>query len=610
MSLLLLFGSEGGAPAGDPRLIALRPKAHVPPHRRHFPGRTMRPMHPARSTAVERAPVVHGRTRPPVTFRRRHFARASSRLRLPLYQAGAFTPTTPSYGGVSGTAAVAGTGPRWRVRIVGQDYRGKAELVSAAGLEWTERLNDFDEVRFTFSMQDPGIAEFRTLTRWIEVWLDGALKFRGFPVRANVSLTDHTVQVQCFDQLWPFHRRVFGRADRRDYVTNGGFESGTTGWSAHGGATLSQELVTPINAGSASGKISGGGYINQFFTVRHTYPPGLVFRIAFDVYVPSSADGVGQDGTACQVLATDPRTGAIYTSSVTVNDDLRDGWQSLTVDILLASHNIDWLIELRLNGATTGSVWFDRVRAVFNDATTVPFPGADQAIAYRNVVQYGQGSSEGKSHLGIATDCPATGVTIYPAWVHADHRGLMSAIDELTERTDGPDWSLVYAPEVTTFTTHYPQKGDTHNEWLLEVGRNIAGGSVEIDGSQTTTSAIVLGDAGDFERDEGGYVDASPLGGLILEDVIRADINTAVRFLDGIAEEHVDQRKQLAAIPKVSIMDTDREMIHDLEVGDIVPVRLDLGLTQVDGRANYRVVAKRVPQSADRLQLDLVPVPT
>lgn len=524
-----------------------------------------------------------------------------------------YTPTSPTYGGVTGSAAVAGTSPRWRVRIVGLDYAAKGELVSVSNLEWTENLNAFDEARFTFSTNDPAAAQFYALSRWVEVWLDGDLKFRGAPYRATESLDAQTVTVQCFDQLHPFHRRVFGRADRLNRVTNGGFESGTTGWTAQSGASMTVETVGPINEGSQSIELTSGGYINQFFSVRHTYPPGLQLRLAADYYLQSGATLDGD--IAIEVLATDPDTNDVYSSTSstnngTVNTQTRDGWQDVVADVLLSRSNVTYLIEVRVYAPTTGTGWADRVRSVFNDATTVPFPGADQAVVYRNIVQYGQDASEGKSPLGISTNCPATGIIIYPAYEHADHRGLMSAIDELTERPQGPDWSLVFTPGATTFTTYYPDKGDTHNEWLLEVGRNIIGGQVEIDGSQVTTSAIVIGQNGDFERDEGGYVDTSQLSGLVLEDVIHAEVGSPVRFFDQVAEEHVDKRKQITKLLRgIVVSDPDRELIHDLEAGDVLPVRLSSPLPQIDGRSNYRVVAKRVPQTADRLILDLAPVP-
>ena len=558
-----------------------------------------------------------GGTRPPVLLdrrcrhpRRRFPGHSSPPLRAPFLSVGN-TPTAPHYGGVSGFAAVAGTPPRWMVRIVGLDYAKKAELVSVANGEWTERLNGFDELRFTISTADPAIAEFRVWTRWVELWLDGDIKFRGFPVRADLSVDAQTVTVQCFDQLYPFHRRVFGRADRKQYGTNGGFEDGLTGWTSNGGITATSETVGPINEGSKSAELSAGGYISQSIHVPpHTYPPGLMLRTACDYYIQSGASLAS--GVALEVLVTDPDTGVVTSSTTStldgsINTETVDGWQQVTADVLLSRHGVQYTIERRVYAPETGFAWADRVRTVFNDATTVPFPGADQAIVYRNVVQYGQDESEGQSHLGIGTDCAATGVTIYPAYKHAEHRPLMSAIDELTERTDAPDWDLVFLPAATNFKTYYPSKGSTRTEWEIGGNLQILSGSVDVDGSQTTTSAIVTGQNGDFERDEGGYADTSSMSGLVLTDVIRADVGSPVRFFDQRAEEHVDKRKALTALFRGWIADRDRAAIHDIDVGDVLYRRLDTGLVQVDGRAQVRVVEKRVPQSADRVYFVTTP---
>jgi hypothetical protein len=504
----------------------------------------------------------------------------------------------------------AGTEPRWRVRIVGLDKAGKAEFTSTSGLELYHPLNGIDECRFTVSLEDPALDEFRFLDRHVEVWLDGSLKFRGPAVRGSQSLDRQTLSVQCYDELWALLiRRVTGRADRPDLLAGlGNFEgSNVAQWSTVGTVTRAEE-TSIVNEGSKSMKLtsSSGGYVERFAVYEHTYPPGLISRLALDYYIPLGS--TAPYGLAAELTATDTETGIVYRAFIPSPGAKPGGWHSLYCDLLISKANVPYLMQVKLYGASTGA-YFDRVRLVRNEALTLAFPGEDQATMFAKVIQYGQDVAEGKSHLGIGTDCPATGTTIMVGYPHADHRQLKSIIDELTERTDAPDWGLVITPTTTTFTTYYPAKGDTHNEWLLEAGRNILGGSLEIDGSQTTTSAIVVGDNGGFERDEGGHVDTASLSGLVLEDVFRAGQGAAVRFFDQLAEEHVDRRKQLSVIPRLPVADPSRELIHGLEKGDIVPLRVSSPLAQVDGRADYRVVGIRIPQSADRVLLDLAPVP-
>lgn len=540
----------------------------------------------------------HRPTSKPVPHRPRHVRRR------PLYGT-AFTPTTPTFYPAVSTSAAART-PRWRVKIVDFDYQAHGELVSASVDAWSDTLDGLSEVRVSFSGSDPAVSEFQAGTRWIEVWLDGDIKFRGYPVRASYNFDRQAYTVQCFDQLWPFTQRVFGRADVPNLLVNGGFESGTGNWTTAGSVTFTVD-TSIVNEGTQSGKLAGSGRISQTISggIRHTYPPGLTYRLALDVY--EYATSASPAGTVVGTLRiTDPDTSQVYSASCRLTDQ-KGGWQSLTADLFVSKANTTYTATVTLYGNVVGRN-FDRVRVVRNEATTLDFPGQDQAIAYQRVVQYGQDGSQGQSTLGIGTNCPATGQTIMVGWPHADHRGLMSAIDELTQRPAGADWSLVYLPAATTFTTYYP-KGSTHDEWLLEVGRNIVGGSVEVDVAQVKTSGIVIGEDSSFSRDEGGYVDTSQMSGLVLTDVFRAAPGTPTRHLDQLATERVDARKQLVAIPRVTVMDPDRELIHGIEVGDTLPVRLDIGMTQIDGRAYYRVVAKTVPASADRLSLDLVPVP-
>lgn len=539
------------------------------------------------------------------TPRRQH--RPRHVRRRPLYGT-AFTPTSPTFYPAVSTDSAA-RNPRWRTRLTGLDYAGKGELASATVESWSEHLNGLSEVRLSFSASDPAMAEFESGTRYVEVWLDRDLKFRGPAIRSLYDFATQRFQVQCKDQLWAFSERVFGRADVPNLVSNGGGESGTTGWATGGSVTHTADTVI-VNEGSQSHKLVGTGRITQTIAggIRHTYPPGLSYRLALDVYEYTSSTAPAGT-TVGKLTITDPETSISYDTVCKITDQ-KGGWQSLTADIFVSKANVTYTAVVTLYGNSAGRN-FDRVRVVRNEATTVAFPGEDLAIAYAKVLQYGQDASQGQSSLGIGTNCATTGQTVMVGWAHADHRALMSAIDELTQRPLGADWGLVYTPGGTTFTTYWPSKGSTHNEW--ELGGNfqiIAGSTVEADLSQVKTTSIVIGEDSSFSRDEGGYVDTSQMSGLVLTDVFRAAPGTPTRHLDQLAQERVNARKQLVSIDRLVIYDPDRELIHGLEVGDIVPRRLDIGWSQVDGRALRRVVSKTVPASADRVALDLIPVPS
>lgn len=528
----------------------------------------------------------------------------------------AVTPTTPTYYPFVSTAAGAVT-PRWRVRVVGlatANYTGHGEFPSAVPTLGPFRLNAMNETRVTVSIDDPSWSNMEfTGQRLVEVWLDGDLKFRGWPVRGPIDKGARTCTFQLFDETWPLWRRVFGRADRTNLLHNGGFEESASSyspWTLDGSGTVTIDTTT-VNDGSRSLKMvsAGGAYLYQSRYVQHTYPPGLVVRFAVYFHIPTG--DVSPNGNLAGVIkVTDPTLPSNpYFYGFVIDDDApRGGWERRYVDALLSKANTNYLVEVRLYG-TTGTIYWDSAQLVFNEATTLEFPGEDQAVMFRKIVEYAQDTNQGKSPLGLATNCPATGVRVLPAYVHADHRGIYQALQELAGTPNGPDFDVVLTPGTTTFTTYHPSKGSTHAEWTLEEGRNLGAVVYEPDGSELATSVIVLGETPDFDREESGAVDTSQTGGLILERVVRAQPNTPVSLLTPTAQEMVDQAKQLPVFVRAPILDPDRELIHGLEVGDILPVRVDTGLTQLDGVNNYRVVAFTVPPTADRIDVDLVPVP-
>lgn len=475
------------------------------------------------------------------------------------------------------------------------------ELTGAVVEPITWALNEAESVEVNMATIDPQAAELLDPTREIQIWRDDAILFWGPVVR--VEATRDTVNAQCAGPWWYFTRRFFGKADRTNLLTNGGFESGMTGWTA---VDLTP-VVDPFRAveGRKSIRLLGDAsdhdnHITQTWThPAGGHPLGDLITVAAWVWVASE----GYAGTALDnrgMVVTHKDSGG-----TTLFDDLlkgrvwddtpKDQWyrlEEVEVPSVLPGHTIT--VDLY---PPFGTAWYDLVTATAMES--FGFSEQDLATFIRGIVLYAQdrfpGLIHGKSDLGIDVDIDPTLITLSKYWQFADHQNIADELHTFTEGRIAVDYSIDLTATTRTFRAWYPQKG-TVRETVLTYDDQIQSFSWAHDRAQVANNVVVLGPGDGPDREEGGA--STTTTGPDLEDVTVAPDDTLPGILDQMAAE------RLAVLSNPEILEvTCTDLIGGCDVGDWFNVVIDCDAVQVDDQ--YRVVRMVADPALDTLALTL-----
>lgn len=460
----------------------------------------------------------------------------------------------------TGTINTWTTGPRDQLVVrefhPSQRQAAKAELRSAVIGRMTEVLDGVGELTFSVPADDPCLAdafgygdawadgprEAQLLGNEVEWWRDGAIRFAGPVVAAEVDAAAGVVEFTAFSLEWYLSKRVMGAPQRRDLLVGAGsFDRfGLRGWTSSGGAVLSRETGDKVR-GSGAMKISGGGAAT--YTVRFpATEAGQDTTVRLTAMVkPAAGTPVGSrllSISATPVGDTDAWR-PLPDNDVNVGEDTALGeWDRYSAYCLLKP-GVDNNITVVLWAPVSAAIKFDDVRVLRNDTTGIPASEPDarrdltrHAVALVNHVQTAYGKGQGY-RLKTKVLSPS-GTSEVMAVRHVEHSSVLDLLDALASRDDGIDWWV--NPQTRTFCVAARRGSDKPDVPLSD--RTVMAGGWTQDDSDTVGEVMVLGDENGPERPEGygSSGQRAALYGLGADYVHRAPVGTRLSQLDSMAQ--------------------------------------------------------------------------
>lgn len=551
------------------------------------------------------------------------------------------------------TATPAGHQTNYALIAVDQTGRRHAEFPQAVITQCTWELNGIGQASFSIPTNDPHIDQLPlangglTPVREVQIWRNGHLIWWGVPTKrrvdnssgSNAGLWQYTAE----SLLWYFKRRYIGMANRHNFLTNGSAEDGTTvPWVPHS-TTIANVFSHPV-LGNECFRLTGGGaqaYMSQFQLITST-GIGLALFLSAYVWVDSASfTTMSFLAKSASLLRYTPGNATpIQESNATqpMNNRIpKDKWVRVAAVISIPP-NLTEVIEVRLWEPPGCTVFWDAVELVVEESVAFGGPPPDngpwdQVAIAKEVVRYAQGQGffsnqfgtpNGKSDLNIGIAGAPSGHPRYRIYFMSEHQKIYEGgagngvLDEWPSREAGFDFDIQITPTSRTFTTYYPHKGSTRDGLALEWGRNVSSYTIEesienaanqiVELGSDTGSATSSADPHHTSREEGGYSNPSSLGGLTLELVEHAPTSTPIDGLDGHATARGHALEQGVVIPNLTVYDVRDDdgttllpIIGVIDVGDIVPVRIDNGSVQVND--HYRIVHMALDPQTDTMQV-------
>jgi hypothetical protein len=536
-------------------------------------------------------------------------------------------------------------------RVIVVDYQGNRyadlEQVDLSNITW--ELNGIHTADFTLPLNDPKAVHLKTPEREVQIWRGNRLLT--WMVITSMWVEGATIRVQCKGLRWYFSRRFFGKADRTNYVKNGSFEQGLAYWDffynvlepqanlTHSNYTASISTAKTV-VGSKSLKITDQNATPQFgisatqvfiMTVDDAIDPeGTIWTLAVWVYVEDFQSSDRRAGVTIQrssttqtVTITRPGgTPTVYpkvisATRIPIDEDTPKGvWTRMEIEMTQPFRNDQPEFVLVRITSPKGIIYIDEVTLTAAEKTS--FYDKDQALIVKGIVDHCQDTNYGKSSLNMQTNTPLTGIIRTREYWHSEHQVCADALNEFHSLYQGVDSEITVTPTTRTYTTYYPRKGIHRPDTVLEHGKNIAAYSVEYSGEETANSVVVLGDGEGSDREEGGAIDNTSLGGLILEKVYNATPGSHIKTLDQQAQRGVERFKKPVVIPQITTYDNRGDLLETLQVGDVVPVRIQQKIN-VDGEwvdgfvqinEDYRIMAISLDPKADQILFTINPAAT
>lgn len=500
--------------------------------------------------------------------------------------------------------------PTYSVRIVEQDGTVVRTLVGANIERVRFGMNgDVGEAVFTYPRTDPSgasgqAADVLLLDREAEIRRDSTTIFRGPMVRREARSGTGDMVVTVPGVGWYFSRR-FIDAPLTNLLSNGDFESGTTGWTA---TSCTQTSVTsPVRRGTKSLQLVGTTTFAEQYTQQSVSVTGTGVGTALTVAAHFYIDSWTGPAVYSRGLYVESRNGGTVETynehEGAIDDDTADAldvWQRAEATIWVPP-NATRTIYVRLY-APNGTIVWDSVELVEPLSLAIaPGAGEDIATTANRIVQFAQDATKSKSDLDIGTAAaPTTGVTFkFPkAWQYTDHTPVDSALNNEIVPL-GVDWDIVAATK--TFTVYHPRKGTDRSATVtLSLTTNVASYSLEEDGAQTETDVTVLGEGDGPDREEGRSVDTTDTGGLVLQGIHSSPPGTTVDKLDGLASEITDRTARLVRVLSCVVYGS---LVTTLEIGDIVDVDITDGSVALSG--DWRIVSCELTPRPHTLSLVL-----
>lgn len=482
--------------------------------------------------------------------------------------------------------------PNMRVVIVDRTGRPYADLPQARITRPPQKiLNGIGTCEFEFPTLDPHQAEVQLLTREVQIWRNGKPFWWGVMVDATADF--ETVKVSCYSLEWYLFRRFFGPIVDH-FLENGNFDDPVP--LAHWSATncTATKVTAPLILGPNAVKLTTpNANTDSYLSQRITITAGGAIGGEPTVYFPKAWYWLDPNGFQGPALNERGLFAILYDEggaevARTVHGGLisnshgRGTWQRLELTNglqILAGRT--WTIEMRLY-CPGGTIYWGAADITVEESVATPgWPGGgDVNDLISNVITYAQDSARLKSPLSFAYSGAATGKVVERAYQFFDNANIWSSLLEwpTAEVADiGITWDA--NGRVRTFNTWPGQRGSVKPAWPIASGRNIVGGSLNVRGSDSTTSERILSSQPTGpNRETGVSIDTSQLGGLILEQVDSVGKEIEVAGLQDIADKHVARFRSTTRIPAYTI--AAEGFIDNVDVGDTVPVILNHGWLQ------------------------------
>lgn len=496
----------------------------------------------------------------------------------------------------------------YTARIVERNGTVVRTLVNANITSVVDQLNEPGEIQFDYPKYDPPsavgqAADVQVLKREVQVLRDGVVIAWGVPLRKSAASSRGEITVTAPGVAWFFGRR-FIDTPVTEQLTNPGFESGLTGWTAVNctATVISSPTRLGANAVRLTQAVTGAdAYLQQILSVETAGPTPLGHTFAGHYYI-ESLNGPALDARG--IYARGSTGGVLIDSNWQEIDEfsLRGEWQRVetTYDIGATQTQV---VEARLY-CPNGSIIWDALHLVHPEGFALTPAGGNAATIAGDLLDFVQ-NAPAKSTLNIGKSIPAPGpfVPFPKAWGYVDHTPLIQAInDELAPL--GFDWSIQLAGPAKTFTTHVPRKGaDRSATVTLQLGVNIASYDFDEDGTAVDTYVIMLGDGDGPDREESITIDTSQLSGLVLQGLHSAPPGTTVNLLDPLSADKLARKKRLVRLPSVTTYPGATDLVGLLATGDVVAVVINDGAVQVS--SNYRIVRRELNPRTDTMKLTL-----
>jgi hypothetical protein len=472
-------------------------------------------------------------------------------------------------------------------------------------VKWTQNAPDEYQLHFpkgAYAMTDVGalVNSANAITE-IQVYRNNDLLTWGPVVQLQAGGGDAAVTLHGQGADWYLKRR-FIDGEITNLLTNGDFESGTSGWTSvtSGGGTISSD-TSKYQVGTHSIKIVGATGGDNELRQRISVPPngvgnlmtlgGWFFIDTFNgpnnlfvgLYMEGFKNGVSQGNNYFPIDSATPR-GQWYKTS------------QFAPITMWVPPNEEWQFDIRVFGIN-GTIYWDEIKFVpmYSTSTSGITHSATDQTDIANIVKLivsAVQTNPGKSGVNIGSNTATTGITQVRAYQWVDHVQFDTAINEFIQRDDGIDYFMDYTPTTRTFTTTAGKRGvdRTGSITLKFVAGDTTSNCVDYkfseDAGHTITRQVVLGEDNGPDREQGDATNATSTGGIVLEDVRQAPQLTKVGSLQPIARERL-ARYGTRPHTITMLVKGSSGLIPTLKCGDFVVVDISDGFVSVN--ANYRI---------------------
>jgi hypothetical protein len=488
------------------------------------------------------------------------------------------------------------------------------ELTNAVITSLATELNGWGNVAFSLPTTDPKARLCNVGQLEVQLWrdpLDGTRpKCLSWGPIIRRRATPLTVDLQAAQNpLWYLSKLTFGPV-LNEFLTNGDFEAGLTGW-ADGGTVVSSADTAMMRKGTTSLKLVStdqglDNYESQQFVITAGAQPVAVFTGAEFYLTASSATPYIGPAFMARGLYIRTIEGGIQQAErwqPIDNSAPRNQWCRIYGVPISVPAGHTQTVEVRYYSPGTEIHWdmgTCRVDESTGGNAVIPDTPVDVATIVANVLAYAQDVTKNKPPLNLTGPTPGSfGVAVNRQYHFSDNGFIWpTCFQELID--DGIcDVDVVWDPfnPTTRTVTLYAHKGSTKPELTLEVGANIGDFSYDEDALACGAAVTVIGQGQSSETVVGtvqpmceyvGYAaDTAANGGITLQVVESAVPESPP---DGIASKATTDLARLKEPPVVASVTTKENLvgalIGEIEVGDSVWFVVDC----LDERTLRRVV--------------------